>query len=87
MVFMTQTIMGYSLQVSFNARIAAMTSLPNCCYEKKKKKSPTRDQACPVLCMLVRLKTFSFCYIKCQKRQITAVTLNKTEENKIGDLC
>lgn len=54
---------------------------------KEQKKSHTRDQACPVLCMLVRLKTFSFYYIKCHKRQITAVSLNKTEENKIGVLC
>lgn len=75
-----------SLEVSFNAWTAVMTSLPNCCYEGAKK-THTRDQACPVLCMLVRLKTFSFYYIKCHKRQITAVTLNKTEENKTGGLC
>lgn len=74
-----------SLEISFSAYTVVMTSLPNCCYEGAKK--ITRDQACPVLCMLIRLKTFSFYYIKYHRSQIIAVTLNKTEQNNIGGLC
>lgn len=55
-----------SLEVSFNACSVVMTSLPNCCYEGAKKKI-TRDQACPVLCKLIGLRTFSFYYIKCHR--------------------
>lgn len=45
-----------SLEVSFNACSVVMTSLPNCCYEGEKK--ITRDQACPVVCMLIGLRNF-----------------------------
>lgn len=74
-----------SLEVSFNACTVVMTSLPNCCYEGAK--NITRDQACPVLCIIIGLKTFSFNYIKCHRSRIIAVSLNKTEENNIGSFC
>lgn len=69
-----------SLKVPFNGCTVLTTSLPSYAMKEEKNRKITRDQACPVLCMLIALKTFSFYYIKCHRSWIIAVTLNREEK-------